>query len=181
MFNFSGKQIKDITMDSFFEDEIVKINLGEIKHKYVVFVFYPLDFTFVCPTELKKISSMKESFDDLETSVFFCSNDSVYTHKAWCNASEISGGVGKLNFPMLSDMTNKLSGLFGVFNEEKGHVHRATIIYDTENEKIKHLSINDDLIGRSSSEIIRLIEALQFVDTYGKICPMDFKNNSNRK
>ncbi|KAL6121710.1 hypothetical protein NUSPORA_01340 [Nucleospora cyclopteri] len=174
MFPFKYKNFNGIVLNAYFNANIVKIDLGAIKTNYIVIIFYPLDFTFVCPTEIKRFSELKNKFDQLDTTVLFCSNDSVYSHKAWCTRSEKDDGIGAQAWPMLSDKRNVLSGALGLYDSEEGHVFRSTVIYDNKEKKIKHLSVNDDSIGRSTSEVLRIIEACRFNAEYGKICPVDF-------
>ena len=104
-----NQEIPEFSTEAFVNGEFKTITSEDVKGSWAVFMFYPHDFTFVCPTELTKFSSLKDEFDDLDTTVLFCSNDSVYSHKAWCNKSISDGGIGELNFPMLSDKSNKLS------------------------------------------------------------------------
>lgn len=180
MFCNLDSKFLDYELEGYFDGEIKKYKLVDAKNQFLVLIFYPLDFTFVCPTEIKQTSKLHEKFESANASVMFVSNDSVYSHKAWVEMKETEGGLGKVNFPMLSDKLDLLSQALGVFNKEKNIVHRATIIYDKINKVIKHLSINDDMIGRSTEEILRLLDACNFVQENGLICPCNFKKELNQ-
>ncbi|ORD93966.1 TDX [Enterospora canceri] len=167
--------IKEFVLDSYSNGEFSKFSFGDVEEQYTCIIFYPQDFTFVCPTELRKISELNQQFLDLKTRVVCCSNDSIHSHKAWSNRSVHDGGLGPMSIPMLSDKNNKLSKYLGLFNEKEGYVCRSTLIYDNKNGTGKYLSVYDDAIGRSSFELMRLLEAFDFNEVHGNVCPIDFK------
>ncbi|KAI5147967.1 hypothetical protein ENBRE01_0027 [Enteropsectra breve] len=169
------KEVKDLTYKAVVNKEIVDLKLTDVSTKYIALVFYPLDFTFVCPTEIIKISEMYEDFKNTDTSVFFVSGDSVYSHLAWINAKQDEGGIGGINWPMVSDTCFKLSTQFNLYNAEQGTVCRSTVIMDKK-LNVKHISANIDPIGRSAKEILRLIRAIDFNQKHGEVCPVDFES-----
>lgn len=167
------KKIEDHEYDCVNNKEFGKIRLGCIKTKYIVLIFYPLDFTFVCPTEIIRLSSLYDEISSLNATVLFASSDSIFSHLNWIKKSQEDGGLGDVKWPMISDITRKLSSQFNLFNEETGTVMRSTVILDN-TLKTLHISANIDTIGRSSKEILRLLKALRFNAENGSICPVDF-------
>lgn len=153
-------------------DSIQKIKLSELKTKYTVLVFYPLDFTFVCPTEIKKFSQLYDEFVKLDTTVLLVSGDSVYSHLAWTKTPDCDGGIGNVKWPLVSDIVHNLSSQFNLFNEKTGTVMRSTVILNNKLE-VLHLSANIDPIGRSSREVIRIIKALDHHASNGEVCYID--------
>lgn len=167
-------KIEDFEYDCVIDKKIQKIRINDIKTKYTVIIFYPLDFTFVCPTELTKFSDLYDTFKELNTTILFSSCDSVYSHLAWTNTHVNDGGVGNLKWPMISDICHKLSSQFNLYNPETGTNMRATVILD-KNKNVMHLSANSNPIGRSTKEVIRLIKALAFHEANGEVCFVDFE------
>lgn len=140
--------------------EIKNISLSDYKGKWVVLFFYPLDFTFVCPTELIQFRQKIKDFEKVNAVVLGCSVDSVHSHKRW-----IRDELGNLNYPLLSDLTKKISKDFGVLFEEKGIATRATFVIDPE-QKIQYMGIHNTSVGRDASEILRVLSACQT----GELC-----------
>lgn len=164
------KTYNDIELTLVDGKKIFHKKLSQFNFDYYVLIFYPLDFTFVCPTELQAISKLKEKFDELKAAVFFISADSPYSHLTW---QTMENGIGQLNFPMISDMKHELSSQFQLFNEETGTVFRSTVILNSSFETV-HLSANIDPIGRSTKEILRILRALTSHKENGEICGVDF-------
>ena len=142
-----------------------EISLEDYQNKWVVLFFYPLDFTFVCPTEILEFSKRHKEFEKLDTQVLGISTDSIYSHQAWCN-----GDLGKLNYPLLSDITKDISYEYEVLLEEKGIALRGTFIIDPEGV-IRIKVVHDLDIGRSVDETLRVLTALQT----GELCPVGWK------
>uniref|UniRef100_A0A803VSI9 Thioredoxin-dependent peroxide reductase, mitochondrial n=1 Tax=Ficedula albicollis TaxID=59894 RepID=A0A803VSI9_FICAL len=157
--------------------EFKELSLDDFKGRYLVLFFYPLDFTFVCPTEIVAFSNKANEFRDVNCDVVAVSVDSHFTHLAWINTPRKSGGLGKMNIPVLSDLTKKISRDYGVLLEGPGIALRGLFIIDP-NGIIKHLSINDLPVGRSVDETLRLVKAFQFVETHGEVCPANWTPNS---
>lgn len=167
------KKLEDLPFTVVVDNQIKEMKLSEFKTKILVLVFYPADFTTVCPTEILKLSEMYERFRSVDAQVIFISGDSPYCHKAWMGKPVEEGGIGNVKWPMLSDKQFKLSRQFGMFNEETMTVLRGTVILGSD-RTVKAISATHDSIGRSSCEILRLVEAIIFNEEYGDMCPVDF-------
>ncbi|XP_051883180.1 thioredoxin-dependent peroxide reductase, mitochondrial [Pristis pectinata] len=157
--------------------EFKEISLDDYKGKYLVIFFYPLDFTFVCPTEIVAFSNKANEFHDVNCEVIGVSVDSHFSHLAWINTPKKSGGLGHMNIPLLSDLTKQISRDYGVLLENAGIALRGLFIIDI-NGIIKHIGINDLPVGRSVEETLRLVKAFQFVETHGEVCPAEWTPNS---
>ncbi len=141
-----------------------QVRLSECKGKWTVLFFYPLDFTFVCPTEVTEFSKRIAEFKKLNAVVLGCSVDSVHSHKAWIKS------LGGLDYPLLSDFNKQVSRQYGVLLEEKGHALRATFIIDPEGI-LRFMQVNDNNVGRNVTEILRVISALKT----GELCQVEWK------
>ncbi|NXR05278.1 PRDX3 protein, partial [Sagittarius serpentarius] len=157
--------------------EFKELSLDDFKGKYLVLFFYPLDFTFVCPTEIVAFSNKANEFRDVNCEVVAVSVDSHFCHLAWINTPRKSGGLGKMNIPVLSDLTKQISRDYGVLLEGPGIALRGLFIIDP-NGIVKHLSINDLPVGRSVEETLRLVKAFQYVETHGEVCPANWTPDS---
>ncbi|KAL5284102.1 TPX1 family protein [Megaselia abdita] len=160
------------------ENDFQEIKLTDYQGKYVVLFFYPLDFTFVCPTEIIAFSDRINEFKTLNTEVIGVSVDSHFSHLAWTNQARKDGGVGKLNYPLLSDISKKISKDYGVLLENEGITLRGTFIIDPQGV-LRQYSINDLPVGRSVDEVLRLIKAFQFVEKHGEVCPANWDPKGN--
>lgn len=158
--------------------DIQDLSLSDYKGKWVVFFFYPLDFTFVCPTEIIAFSDRAGEFSAINTQVIGASVDSQFTHKAWTNVPRNQGGLGKMNIPLVSDLTHKISKSYGVFLEDAGHTLRGLFIIDPEGT-LRQITMNDLPVGRSVDETLRLVQAFQYTDKHGEVCPAGWKPGSN--
>ncbi|PIK34620.1 putative peroxiredoxin-1 [Apostichopus japonicus] len=150
--------------------EFKNISLKDYKGKYLVLLFYPLDFTFVCPTEIIAFSQKASEFRQVNTQVIGISVDSQFSHLAWINTPKKEGGLGSLNFPLLSDLQKKISRDYGVLLEDAGVALRGLFLIDPDG-MVRHMSVNDLPVGRSVEEVLRLVKAFQFVETHGEVCP----------
>lgn len=148
---------------AYVDGQIKEISLSDYKGKWIVLFFYPLDFTFVCPTEILEFSKNADQFKKKNAQVLSVSTDSAFSHKAWCE----QGGLGKLTFPMVSDLTRKISHDYGVLLEDKGIALRGTFIIDPDG-KIRAVTIHDLQVGRSVEETLRVLNAFQT----GELCPV---------
>ncbi|PIR47904.1 thioredoxin peroxidase [Candidatus Uhrbacteria bacterium CG10_big_fil_rev_8_21_14_0_10_50_16] len=144
--------------------EFTKISLGGTRETWTVLFFYPLDFTFICPTEITGFSNQCAEFEALNTNVYGCSTDSVHSHKAWLK------DLGELKTPLLSDMTHELSEAYGVLIEEEGIALRGTFIIDPEGI-LQYANIHSNNVGRSIDETLRVLKALQT----GELCPVNWE------
>lgn len=158
--------------------EFKDIQLSDYAGKYLVLFFYPLDFTFVCPTEIISFSDRVDEFRALNTEVVGVSVDSHFSHLAWCQMERKQGGVGSLKYPLLSDLTKQISADYGVLIEGAGIALRGTFIIDPQGI-VRQKSINDLPIGRSVDETLRLIKALQFHEKHGEVCPANWDPERN--
>ncbi|KAK0183013.1 hypothetical protein PV327_001092 [Microctonus hyperodae] len=154
------------------------IKLSDYRGKYVVLFFYPLDFTFVCPTELVAFSDKISEFKALNAEVIGVSTDSHFSHLAWINTPRKQGGLGgDLGYPLLSDFNKQISSAYGVLLDEPGIALRGLFIIDKDGV-LRQLSINDLPVGRSVDETLRLIKAFQFVEKHGEVCPANWQPDS---
>ena len=167
-----GAQIPDLELDAFHKEELKKIKLLGCRGKWLVLLFYPADFTFVCPTELAEAADYYPEFQKLGTEIMSVSTDTAYVHKAWHDASP---AIKKIEYPMLADPTGKLCREFGTYIESAGLSLRGTFIIDPDGV-LKALEIHDNSIGRSSAEILRKLEASIYVREHkGEVCPASWK------
>lgn len=154
--------------------EFKELKLSDFRGKYVVFFFYPLDFTFVCPTEIIAFSDRVEEFRALNAEVVACSVDSQFTHLAWINTPRDQGGLGPMNIPLLSDLSHSISKDYGVLLEAAGHTLRGLFIIDDKGT-LRQITMNDLPVGRSVDETLRLVQAFQYTDKHGEVCPAGWK------
>ncbi|XP_075232502.1 peroxiredoxin 2-like [Lycorma delicatula] len=151
-----------------------ELSLSKYKGKYVVLLFYPLDFTFVCPTELIAFSDRIDEFRAVNCEIIAISTDSEFCHLAWVNMPRKDGGIGNMTIPLFSDKSGKVSKQYGVLNEDTGVPYRGLFIID-EKLYLRQITINDLQVGRSIDETLRLVQAFQFTDKYGEVCPAGWK------
>jgi len=151
-----------------------EIALSDYKGKYVVFFFYPLDFTFVCPTEIIAYSERAEEFRKIGCEVIACSTDSHFSHLAWINTPREKGGLGPMQIPMLADKTNNTAREYGVLKEDEGIAFRGLFVIDGA-QKIRQITVNDLPVGRDVDETMRLVQAFQFTDKHGEVCPAGWR------
>lgn len=167
-----GSKIPDITVEGYHLGKIKKFKLLSYKGKWKVLLFYPADFTFVCPTELEEAAENYSEFKKLNAEVFSVSTDTAFVHKAW---HDNSPAIKKIKYPMLADPTGKICKEFGTYIEEEGLSTRATFIIDPEG-KIKAMDIHDNSIGRSTAEIIRKLQAAKFTYEHKtQVCPASWQ------
>lgn len=149
-----------------------KIKFSDYKGKWMVFIFYPADFTFVCPTELEDAAGLYKEFKKLGAEIFSVSTDTVFVHKAW---HDNSPAIKKVEYPMIADPTGKLCREFGTYIEEDGLSLRGTFIVDPDGV-LKTIEIHDNNIGRSAKELLRKLQAAKFVrENKGKVCPASWE------
>jgi alkyl hydroperoxide reductase subunit AhpC len=151
-----------------------EISLDDYKGKYVVLFFYPLDFTFVCPTEIIAFSDRAEEFRNIGCELIACSTDSHYSHFAWISTTRKNGGLGEMNIPLLADKTGEIARKYGVYKENDGIAFRGLFIIDGK-QNLRQITINDLPVGRSVDETLRLVQAFQYTDKHGEVCPAGWK------
>lgn len=164
---------KTAVVDGVFEE----ISLEQYKGKWVLLAFIPLAFTFVCPTEIIAYSEAIKKFQDKDTEVLFASTDSEYSLLAWTNVARKDGGLGPINIPLLADTNHTLSRDYGVLLEEEGVALRGIFLIDPKGT-LRQITINDLPVGRSVEESLRLVEAFQFTEKYGEVCPANWQPGS---
>ena len=160
-----GQTAPGFTLEAVVGKEFKKVSLADYKGKWVVLFFYPLDFTFVCPTEIQEFSKRSGEFKKAGAQILGASIDSHFTHLAWIN-----NGLGELTFPLLADLTKQVSRAYDVLNEDTGHTFRGTYLIDPEG-KVQYILKHATGIGRSVDEILRSLQALQT----GELCPVGWK------
>jgi len=154
-----------------------QIKLSDYSGKWLILFFYPLDFTFVCPTEITAFSDRAEDFKANNCEVVACSTDSHFSHLAWINTPRKEGGLGDMKIPVLSDFNKEISTQYGVLLKELGAALRGLFLIDPKGV-IKHICVNDLPVGRSVDEALRTLQAFQFVEKHGEVCPANWKPSS---
>lgn len=166
------KSVPDFELEAFVDEKIKKIKFSNYRGQWVILIFYPGDFTFVCPTELEEAASFYKEFKKLKAEVFSISTDSVYVHKAWHDQSP---AIKKVAFPMIADPTGKLCRELGVYLEEEGVALRGSFIIDPDGI-IKAYEIHDNKIGRSIQELLRKLQAAIFIRANDNmVCPASWE------
>lgn len=168
-----GRQAPDFTANAVLGNgEIIpNFNLKEsISGKYAVLFFYPLDFTFVCPSELIAFDHRLEEFKKRNVEVIGVSIDSHYTHNAWRNTPINNGGIGKVAYPLVADINHNICQSYDVEHPKAGVAFRASFLIDTAGN-VRHQVVNDLPLGRNIDEMLRMIDALQFTEEHGEVCP----------
>jgi peroxiredoxin (alkyl hydroperoxide reductase subunit C) len=167
-----NSRIPEFSVQAFHNGSFKTVTDKDVLGKWSVFFFYPADFTFVCPTELVDMSEKYEYLKSIGVEVYSVSTDTHFTHKAWHDTSE---SIKKVQYPMLADHTGALSREFGVLNEDDYTAYRGTFVANAEGV-VKVLEVTDGPIGRNASELVRKIEAAQFVEAHnGEVCPANWE------
>ena len=167
-----NSQLPEFSVKAFHNGEFKTVTSNDVLGKWAIFFFYPADFTFVCPTELVDVAEKYDKLKAMGVEVYSVSTDSHFVHKAWHDTSD---SIKKIQYPMLADPTGVLSRGFGVLIEEDGMAYRGTFVVNPEG-KIKVAEIHDNNIGRNADELVRKVEAAQFVATHdGEVCPAKWK------
>lgn len=168
-------RIPEFSVQAFHNGEFVTVTDKDVLGKWAVFFFYPADFTFVCPTELVDLQEKYAKLKSLGVEVYSVSTDSHFVHKAWHDTSD---SIKQLEYPMLADPTGLLSRAFGVMDEASGMAYRGTFVSDPEG-MIKLVEIQDTSVGRNADELLRKVEAVQFVAAHpGEVCPAKWKEGA---
>lgn len=165
-------KVPDFKSQAFVDGKFQTVTQNDLRGKWSVFFFYPADFTFVCPTELGDMADKYDAFKKMGVEIYSVSTDTHFTHKAWHDTSET---IKKIRYPMLADPTGHLSRAFGVHIEEEGLAYRGTFLIDPEG-KIKIAEVNDNGIGRNADELLRKVQAAQFVASHpNEVCPAKWR------
>ena len=175
-----GATVPDFEFETYCQGAIKTMSLSQLRGKWVVLVFYPADFTFVCPTELEELAKLYPKFLELNAEIISVSSDTVFTHKAWHDASP---SIKEIAYPMAADPSGKLASAFGVLIEggeavltpDEGLALRGTFIIDPSGT-LRSMEVNDNSIGRKGSETLRKLQAAQYVETHkGQVCPASWE------
>ncbi len=167
-----GQIVPHFDFEMFHENMFKKFSLEAMQGKWAVLFFYPADFTFICPTELEELADHYAKFQELGVEIYGVSTDTVFTHKAWHDHSK---AISKVTYPLIADPTGTLTRSFGVYIEEEGLARRGTFIIDPDGV-LQAYEVHANNIGRSATELIRKIEAAQFVREHGgEVCPANWK------
>tara|TARA_Y100000031_G_scaffold154839_1_gene203756 strand:+ start:551 stop:1126 length:576 start_codon:yes stop_codon:yes gene_type:complete len=165
-------QIPDLELEAYHNDEIKKIKLSQYRGQWLILFFYPADFTFVCPTELREMASLYDRFREAGAEVLSVSTDTAFVHKAWHDESE---AIKQVRFPMLADPTGKLCREFGTYIEDEGLSLRGSFVIDPDG-RLRAFELHDNSIGRSANELLRKLQAAKFVDENGgEVCPASWR------
>lgn len=171
-----GKKAPDFVTKAVVGGEIVEtFTLQQFLGRYSLLFFYPLDFTFVCPTELHAFQERLVDFEERNCQVVGCSVDSPFTHVAWLQVPKSKGGIEGLTYPLISDLTKKISIAYDVLNEEEGIAYRGLFLIDP-GGIVRHQIVNDLPLGRSVDEALRVLDALQFFEKHGEVCPANWQS-----
>lgn len=171
---FVGQPAPDFKAKAVVDGAFKEVSLSDYKGKNVVLFFWPLDFTFVCPTEIVAFSDAEAKFAERNTQLLGVSIDSHYTHLAWQNTPRSEGGIGKINYPMISDLNHNICRDYNVLIEAAGIALRGLFLIDKEGV-VRHMLVNDLPLGRNVDEAIRMVDALQFFEKNGEVCPANWK------
>lgn len=170
-----GKPAPKFTAKAVVEQKIIEdFSLTDLQGKYVVFFFYPLDFTFVCPTELHAFQEKLEEFKKRDAHVVGCSVDSWFSHLSWLSTPKTKGGIEGVQYPIVSDLTKSISRDFDVLKEDEGIAYRGLFLIDKEGI-VRHQIVNDLPLGRSIDEAIRMLDSLIFFEKHGEVCPANWQ------
>jgi len=170
---FVTKEAPEFTAQAVMPDNsFAELSLSSYRGKYVVLFFYPLDFTFVCPSEIIAFDKALSKFEEKNTQVIGVSVDSHFTHLAWKNTPRNKGGIGQVQYPLVSDLSKRISKQYGVLLGKEVAL-RGLFLIDKEGI-IRHALVNDLPLGRSVDEVLRILDALQFTEAHGEVCPANW-------
>jgi len=166
-----GQTAPEFSAEAVVDQEFKPVKLSDYRGKYVVLFFYPLDFTFVCPTEITAFSDRHADFKAINTEILGVSVDSVFSHLAWIQSDRKTGGVGDLNYPLVADIKKEISAAYNVLDPDAGIALRGLFIIDKDGI-IQHATINNLSFGRSVDETLRVLQAIQHVQSHpDEVCP----------
>lgn len=172
-----GKAAPAFELDAVHKGQFTRLSLNDFKGKWLIVFFYPLDFTFVCPTEIIAFSDAYEQFRKLGADVVGVSIDSKYCHLAWTQTARKNGGIEGMTFPLLADLNRQMASDYGVLNSD-GVALRGLFIIDPDGV-IQHATVNNSGVGRSVEETLRTLQAFQFVREHGEVCPANWHPGSS--
>ncbi|MHA7835758.1 MAG: peroxiredoxin C [Algiphilus sp.] len=167
-----GRQAPDFTAAAVLGDGSIteEFKLSDQRGKYTVLFFWPLDFTFVCPSEIIAHDNRRSAFEERDVQLIGVSIDSQFTHFAWRNTPVDKGGIGEVGFPMVADVQHEIARAYGIEHPQAGVAFRASFLIDKEG-LVRHQTVNDLPLGRNVDEMLRVVDALQFHEQHGEVCP----------
>jgi len=169
-----GRNAPDFMATAVEKDQVIdNFKLSDFKGQYIVLFFYPLDFTFVCPTELHAFSDKLDEFKKRNVKVIGVSIDSHFSHLAWLTTPKSKGGIQGVNYPIVSDLNKTISSDYDVLVEGAGIAYRGLFLLDKDHI-VRHQVVNDLPLGRNVTETIRMVDALQFTEKHGEVCPANW-------
>jgi len=169
-----GKQAPEFEAVAVEKDRIIEgFKLSDFKGQYVVLFFYPLDFTFVCPTELHAFNERLNEFEEKNVKLIGVSIDSHFSHLAWLDTPKSKGGIEGVAYPIVSDINKTISRDYDVLVEDAGIAYRGLFLLDKDHI-VRHQVVNDLPLGRNVSETLRMVDALQFTEEHGEVCPANW-------
>ncbi len=169
--NSVNQEIDDFKVNAYYNGELTTVAKNDVLGKWSIFFFYPADFSFVCPTELEALQAHYDDFKNANAEIYSISEDTEFVHKAWADASP---KIAQIKYHMLADPAGKLARMFDVLDEESGQAYRGVFIVDPDG-KVQSATINNMGIGRSADEILRTLQAAQFVRQHGdQVCPVNW-------
>lgn len=172
------KQAPDFTAQAVMPDNsFAELTLSSYRGKYVVLFFYPLDFTFVCPSEIIAFDKALEKFEAKNAQVLGVSVDSHFTHLAWKNTPPDQGGIGQIKYPLVADLSKKIAKKYGVLFDKEVAL-RGLFLIDREGV-VRHALINDLPLGRNVDEALRILDALRFTEEHGEVCPANWREGED--
>ena len=170
-----GKQAPDFTAKAVVNGDLKdNFKLSDYRGKYVLLFFYPLDFTFVCPTELHAFQEKSEAFRERGCEVIGCSVDSEYSHLAWLRTSKKDGGIQGVRYPIVADINKTIARDYDVLVQGAGVAYRGAFLIDQKGV-VRHQTVNDLPLGRNVDEFLRMLDALQFNEKHGEVCPANWR------
>lgn len=169
-----GRNAPDFLAKAVKKDRIIEdFKLSDLKGKYIVLFFYPLDFTYVCPTEIHAFNERLEEFKERNVELIAISIDSHFSHLAWLNTPKSQGGIEGVSYPIVSDINKSISADYDVLVEGEGVAYRGLFLIDKD-FVVRHQVVNDLPLGRSVDETLRMVDALQYHEKHGEVCPANW-------
>ena len=172
-----GKQAPDFTAEAVIKGDFKEIRLSDYRGKYVVMFFYPLDFTFVCPTELHAFQDKLDTFRQMNTEVLGVSVDSAHCHHAWLRTPKNNGGIQGVTYPLIADINKTIARDYDVLLHDAGVALRGAFLIDKDG-MVQHQTVNNLPLGRNIDELVRLTESLQFTEEHGEVCPANWQKGT---
>jgi len=177
MLRVVGNEAPDFSAPALVDGDIGELNAKDYDGKWKILFFYPLDFTFVCPTELIAFSDAADKFKERNCELIACSVDSAFSHLAWTQQDRNDGGIGEVNYPILADMNKTIAQNYGVLTDE-GVALRGLFLIDDKNT-VQHATVNNLSVGRNVDEALRLLKAYQFTAEKGEVCPANWSEGDD--